>query len=57
MKKRIVKVLLVFLMLIIMTVNVDADSRNDKSTKTPINIQGKTFYAGQWIQNDIYCRQ
>lgn len=50
MKKRIVKFLLAFLMFTIMTVNVDADSRNDKSTKTPINIQGKTFYAGVQVR-------
>ena len=50
MTKRIVKVLLVTLMFIIMTVNVEAASRNDKSTKTPINIQGKTFYAGVQVR-------
>ena len=50
MPKRIVKVLLVTLMFIFMTVNVEAASRNDKSTKTPINIQGKTFYAGVQVR-------
>lgn len=44
--KKIVKILLICVIFMTMITNVNAASRIDKSTKTPVNIQGQTFYAG-----------
>ena len=37
-------------------INVKAASRDDASTKTPINIQGKTFYAGVEVEFNNFTR-